>query len=109
MNFLMMVKSHLLHLGIKVPRQALRDSIQRVDHENTVTHQSKVVKHSVLSRVSKLCGIWIAVINELDGDLLHMQLWMDFHVQLYIISNVLTTNQKLLQQFISGVEKYALP
>ena len=48
-----MMKSHLLRLGIKVPRQALRDSIHRVDHENMEALQSKVVKCSVLSRVPK--------------------------------------------------------
>ena len=30
-----MMKSHLLRLGIEVPRQALRDSIHRVNNENS--------------------------------------------------------------------------
>ena len=44
-----MTKSHLLRLGIKVTRQELRNSIHRVDHENTVSRQSKVVKRRVYS------------------------------------------------------------
>ena len=44
-----MTKSHLLRLGIKVTRQELRNSIHRVDHENTVSRQSKMVKRRVYS------------------------------------------------------------
>ena len=44
-----MIKSHLLRLGIKVPRQELRNSIHRIDHERTVARQSRVVKRRVYS------------------------------------------------------------
>ncbi len=39
-----MLKGHLLRLGLKVTRQDLRDSIHRVDHANTVARRSTVVQ-----------------------------------------------------------------
>lgn len=44
-----LLKSHLLHMGIKVTRQSLRSSIHRVDHENTISRRSKVVKRRIYS------------------------------------------------------------
>lgn len=42
-----LLKSHLLQKGIKVTRQELRNSIHRVDHENTIARRSKTIKRRI--------------------------------------------------------------
>lgn len=44
-----LLKGHLLHMGIKVPRAKLRSSIHRVDHTNTRLRQSHVISRRVYS------------------------------------------------------------
>ncbi len=39
-----MLQAHILRLGFKVPRSALRASIHRVDHERTIARRSQVIK-----------------------------------------------------------------
>lgn len=38
-----MLQGHMLRLGVKVPRSALRASIHRVDHVNTINRSSRVI------------------------------------------------------------------
>ena len=44
-----LIKGHLIRLGIRVPRQAIRDSIHRVDHINRVARRRFVVRRRVYS------------------------------------------------------------
>ena len=39
-----LMRGHLLRIGIRVTRRALRESIHRVDHAGTVRHQLHVVR-----------------------------------------------------------------
>lgn len=41
------LRGHLLHMGIKVTRSQLRASIHRIDHSNTVARQSRVINRRV--------------------------------------------------------------
>ena len=105
------MKSHLLRLGIKVPRQALRDSIHRVDHENTVARQSKVVKRRVYS-VEYPNSVW-----HMDSHHKLIRWRFITHAAVDGFSRTIvyikcTNNNKsetVLQQFMSDIEKYGLP
>ena len=44
-----LMRGHLLSIGVRVPRQALRNSIHRVDHVNTIARRQPVVRHRVYS------------------------------------------------------------
>ena len=44
-----LLKGHLLRQGIRVPRQALRNAIHRVDHENTVARRRIAVRRRIYS------------------------------------------------------------
>ena len=44
-----MIQGHLLHNGIKVPRSKLRAAIHRVDHANTVSRHSSVIRRRIYS------------------------------------------------------------
>ena len=39
-----LIKGQLLRMGVRVPRQAMRDSIHRVDHQNVVSRRHSVVR-----------------------------------------------------------------
>ena len=39
-----LIQGHLVRMKIRVPRQALRQSIHRVDHANVVLHRRLVVR-----------------------------------------------------------------
>ena len=43
------IQGRLLDMGIKVPRSQLRLAIHRVDHENTIARQSRVISWRVYS------------------------------------------------------------
>ena len=51
------LKGHLLHMGIRVPRAQLRSSIHRVDHANTVSRQSTVIRRRIYS-VAHPNSVW---------------------------------------------------
>ena len=44
-----LLRGHLVRMGIRITRQALRDSIHRVDHEGTVARQRSVIDHRTYS------------------------------------------------------------
>jgi len=44
-----LIKGHLISRGIRVPRQALRDSIHQVDHENVDARRNSVIHHRIYS------------------------------------------------------------
>ena len=44
-----LMQGHLLRQGIRVPRQALRNAIHRVDHTNVVARKCSVVRHRIYS------------------------------------------------------------
>ena len=44
-----LMQGHLVRMNIRVPRQALRDSIHRVDHTNVVSRRHAVVRRRVYS------------------------------------------------------------
>lgn len=44
-----MIQGHLLHNGIKVQRSKLRAAIHRVDHVNTVSRHSSVIRRRIYS------------------------------------------------------------
>lgn len=44
-----LLQGHLLRLGIRISRQALRNDIHRIDHDNTVARRRFVVRRRVYS------------------------------------------------------------
>ena len=44
-----LIQGQLLSMGVRVPRQALRDSIHRVDHQNVASRRHSVVRRRVYS------------------------------------------------------------
>ena len=44
-----LIKGHLISRGIRVPRQAMRDSIHRIDHENVDARRNSVIHRRVYS------------------------------------------------------------
>ena len=52
-----LIKGHLISRGIRVPRQAIRDSIHRVDHENVDAHRNSVIHRCV----------YVCLILNIDG------------------------------------------
>ena len=57
-----MLQGHVLRLGFKIQRAALRESIHRVDHDRTVSRRSRAIKRRVYS-VPHPNAIW-----HLDGN-----------------------------------------
>lgn len=104
-------KSHLLRLGIKVTRQELRYSIHRVDHENTVSRQSKVVKRRVYS-VGYPNALW-----HIDSHHKLIKWRFVTHAAIDGFSRTITyincsnnnKSETVLEYFTAGVEKYGLP
>ena len=106
-----MLASHLLRVGIKVPRQHLRDCIHRVDHENTVARRSSVVKRRVYS-VDQPNSM-----RHLDSH--HKLIKWRFITHAGIdgfsrtITNITCANnnksETVLQQFLIGTDEFGLP
>ena len=106
-----MLNGHLLRLGIKVTQQALRDSIHRVDHANTVNRRSKVVQRRVYT-VSCPNALWhidthhklirwrLITIAAVDGF---------SRTIIYIMCADNNKASTVLQCFVSGVSKFGLP
>lgn len=77
-----MMQGHLRRLGLKVKRQDLRDSIHRVDGENTSQRRSHTIQRRVYSAEHpNFVGISTAIINWFDGDLLYTHQLMVFRGQ----------------------------
>lgn len=106
-----MIKSHLLRIGIKTTRQDLRNSIHRTDHENTVARQSKVVKRRVYS-VEHPNALW-----HLDSHHKLIRWRLVTHAAIDGFSRTVVyikccDNNKsstVLQCFLLGVENFGLP
>ena len=52
-----LIKGHLISRGIRVPHQAIRDSIHRVDHENVDARCNSVIH----------CCVYMCLILNIDG------------------------------------------
>lgn len=106
-----LMRSHLLRMGIKVPRQRLRDSIHRVDHENTVSRRSTVVRRRIYS-VDQPNSV-----RHLDSH--HKLIKWRFITHAAIdgfsrtITNITCSNnnksETVLEQFLLGTEEFGLP
>lgn len=106
-----LLKSHLLRIGIKVTRQNLRTSIHRVDHDNTVARQSKVVKRRVYS-VEHPNALW-----HMDSHHKLIKWRFVTHAAIDGFSRTITyincsnnnKSETVLEHFISGVRCFGLP
>ena len=106
-----LMRSHLLRVGVKVPRQWLRDSIHRVDHEKTVARRSTVVKHRVYS-VDQPNSV-----RHLDSHHKLIKWRFITHAAIdgfsRIITNITCTNnnksETVLQQLLLGAREFGLP
>ena len=76
-----MMQGHLRRIGLKIKRQDLRDSIHRVDSENTLQRKSYTIQRRVYSTEQPNSGILMATINSSDGDWLYMLQLMVFRAQ----------------------------
>ena len=59
------IQGHLLHNEIKVPREKLRAAIHHIDHTNTTSSHSSVIRCRVYTThlILTLCGIWTETKN----------------------------------------------
>ena len=106
-----MMKSHLLRMGVKVPRKDMRDSIHRIDHENTIDRQSKVIKHRVYA-VEHPNAVW-----HMDSHHKLIRWRFITHAAIdgfsrTIVYIVCANNNKSItvhEQFMHGVARFGLP
>ena len=57
-----MIQGHLLHNDVKVPQDKLRAAIHRVDHTNTISRHSSIIRRRVYA-TPHLNAVW-----HLDGN-----------------------------------------
>lgn len=106
-----LLQGHLLRLGIRVPRAELRAAIHRVDHENTVSRRSDVIKRRVYE-VPHPNALW-----HVDGNhkLIHwrcvIHACIDGFSRTVIYINCADNNraETVLKSFVEGVETFGLP
>ena len=106
-----MIQGHLLHSGIKVQRSKLRAAIHRVDHNNTVSRHSSVIRRRIYSS-SHPNAVW-----HLDGNHKMIRWKMVIHAGIDGFSRLITyikcANNNLattvLQEFLRGVSVFGLP
>ena len=105
-----MIQGHLLHNGIKVPREKLRAAIHRVDHTNTISRHSSVIRRRVYTTPHPN-AVW-----HLDGNhkLIRWRLVIHASANGYsrLITYIKCANKNLastvLGEFLKGVSIYGL-
>lgn len=106
-----MLQGHMLRLGIKVSRSDLRDSIHRVDHENTVARRSNVITRRIYS-VSHPNAVW-----HIDGNhkLIHWRFvihaGVDGFSRMIMFVKCANNNRAatVLETFLGAVSLFGLP
>lgn len=106
-----MIQGHLLHNGIKVPREMLRAAIHRVDHTNTMNRHSSVIRRRVYTTPHPN-AVW-----HLDGNHKMIRWRLVIHAGVDGFSRLITyikcSNNNLastvLEEFLKGVSTYGLP
>ena len=106
-----MMQGHLMHRGIKVPREKLRSAIHRVDHDNTVNRRTSVIRRRVYSTHCPN-SVW-----HIDGNHKMIRWRMIVHAGVDGYSRLITyikcANNNLastvLEVFLHGVLVYGLP
>ena len=106
-----MIQGHLLHNGIKVPREKLRAAIHRVDHTNTTSRHSSVIRRRVYTTPHPN-AVW-----HLDGNHKLTRWRMVIHGGIDGFSRLITyikcANNNLastvLCEFLKGISIYGLP
>lgn len=106
-----MMQGHLLHRGIKVPRAKLRSAIHRVDHINTISRRTSVIRRRVYSTPCPH-AVW-----HVDGNHKMIKWRMIIHAGVDGFSRLITfircANNNLastmLEAFLQGVSVYGLP
>ena len=106
-----MMQGHLMYRGIKVPRERLRSAIHRVDHDNTISRQTSVIRRRVYSTPCPN-AVW-----HIDGNHKMIRWRMVVHAGVDGYSRLITfircTNNNLastvLEAFLQGVSVYGLP
>lgn len=106
-----MLLSHLLRVGIKIPRQKLRDCIHRVDHGGAAARKSLTIKRRVYS-VDQPNSV-----RHLDSHHKLIKWRFITHAGIdgftRVITNITCTNnnksEAILQQFLIGTNDFGLP
>ena len=106
-----MIKGHLSSCGIRVPRADLRASIHRIDHNNTVSRRSDVVKRRVYA-VTRPNAMW-----HIDGNHKLIRWRLVVHAGVDGFSRTLVFIKgagnncapTVLSAFLEGVAKFGLP
>ena len=106
-----MMQGHLLYRGIKVPRAKLRSAIHRVDHVNTISRQTSVIRRRVYSTPCPH-AVW-----HVDGNHKMIRWRMIIHAGVDGFSRLITfircANNNLastmLEAFLQGVSVYGIP
>ena len=106
-----MMQGHLLYRGIKVPRAKLRSAIHRVDHVNTISRQTSVIRRRVYSTPCPH-AVW-----HVDGNHKMIRWRMIIHAGVDGFSCLITfircANNNLastmLEAFLQGVSVYGIP
>lgn len=105
------IQGHLLYRGIKVPRAKLRSAIHRVDHVNTMSRQTSVIRRRVYSTPYPN-AVW-----HIDGNHKMIRWRMIIHAGVDGFSRLITfircANNNLastvVEAFLQGVSVYGLP
>lgn len=106
-----MLQAHMLQLGFKVRRAALRAAIHRVDHENTVSRRSRTIRRRIYS-VPHPNAVW-----HLDGNhkLIRWRLVVHAGVDGFsrtIVFMKCSDNNRattVLDSFINGISSFGSP
>lgn len=91
---------------MKIQRQALRDSIHRNDHDNTVARRSSVVRRRVYS-VEYPNSVWHMDSHHRWRFVTHAA--VDRFSRTIVYIKCTDKSETVLQQFLSGVENFGLP
>ena len=106
-----MIQGHLIHSGVKVPRERLRAAIHHVDHTNTVARRSSVIRRRIYTTPHPNF-VW-----HLDGNHKMIRWRLVIHAGVDGFSRLITyikcannnSADTVLQEFKNGVAIYGLP
>ena len=105
-----MLRGHMLCMGVKVPRSSLRESIHRVDHENTVRRSHRVINRRIYSAAHPNAVWHIDGMHKLIRWRFVVHAGVDGFSRLIVYINGADNNraQTVLKEFRNGISSFGV-